>query len=317
MSIRLFSVICGVTILIVGMNSGCSEKSGPLLPYTGSPSMSQIVVEEGTFLPKITWVGGYVSVLGINTGRRVALDSTLVWLIYKPGDAINYPVKYHTMPSGAEDLTSQYGGITLDSLIEDSTYTFWVMKENLWAQLSDKVGKIISIDSALTGSATTVNGDTLSVSQDLHTQKIQALDVYINIKEIKSVGRLATIFVEQPRTSNNPRIWWQIKQSGVTDSLIAAIGIVTGQEYKISKLIWEVYSVDSTSGQKVYGKNDVIQGPLVAGQNIDGTHAFVKYPTGGLKRNTYYYIWIANKDWDGEKRLRSTNYYAYVTFYSW
>ncbi len=57
--------------------------------------------------------------------------------------------------------------------------------------------------------------------------------------------------------------------------------------------------------------------PVVAGQVFDGTHIFVKYPVNGLQRGRDYYIWIANKDWDGESRLRVTNFYAYVTFHTY
>jgi hypothetical protein len=58
----------------------------------------------------------------------------------------------------------------------------------------------------------------------------------------------------------------------------------------------------------------VINAPLVAGQSFPETQIFVDYPAEGLARNRTYYIWIANKLWDGEGRIRVTSYYAYATF---
>jgi hypothetical protein len=53
---------------------------------------------------------------------------------------------------------------------------------------------------------------------------------------------------------------------------------------------------------------------LLPGQEFPETFVFTEYPAGGLKRNTDYYVWIANKNWDGENRQRFTLYYAYATF---
>ncbi len=300
-----------ITLLIV-LFSSCSKEDNALAPYAGSSGMSDITVEDSSFTPKITWLGGYVSVVGVNTGTHAALDSSLVWLIYMPDNQIHYPVQYGTLPSGAQDLTGQYHGTFVDSLIEDSTYTFWVMKADDWNKISSMQNKIIVLDSSVTDFET--DGDTVRFSFYGHTQKTQNLDIYVNFTEIVMKGKLADIFVEQPRTSNTPMINWHIKQENVTDTLVAAIGITEGNQYNDSKIFWEVYSISDSAGNTYYGKKNVIPTPLIAGQELPETFVFNEFPATGLKRNTTYNVWIANKNWDGEHRTSVTPYYAYTYF---
>ncbi len=296
--------------------SACEEDNTSIPTYAGSPGMSNIVVEQGTFTPKITWVGGYVTVIGVNSGGYAALDSTLLWLNHYSGDNIRYPIEFGSTPSGSQDLTGQYGGTKIDQLIEDSTFTYWVCRESLWKNISGEQGKIIRIDSSLTGDKFVITDDTVFVSLMSHTQMSQSIDLYVNIENLKPAGRLAVIDVEQPTTSNNPIITWQITQSGVTDTLISAVGCVLGQQYDILRAIWEVYSVDSSGTKPEYGKENILEQPITMGQKFEGTHVFVAYPAAGLQRNKDYYVWIGNKDWDGS-RSRVTSNYAYITFHTW
>lgn len=291
----------------------CDVVNDSLAPYAGSPDISGLQVESKSFTPKITWIGGYTTVLGVNRGSKVALDNSLIWLIYKAGDGIHYPVKYGELQNGVQDLTSQYGGATIPELIEDSTYTFWVLKENVWNILTSNPEKVISLDTLLTETYL-IQNDTIKLAPSVYTKKTQQLDNYINIYEVSPFGRLGTISVEQPTTSDNPKIKWKIIQSGVTDTLISAIGIAEGSQYSSTSSVWEAYSEVDEGGTILYGKHNVIPSPLVIGQNLDNTKIFVEYPAEGLKRNQTYYIWIANKDWDGVNRLRATSYYAYATF---
>jgi hypothetical protein len=64
----------------------------------------------------------------------------------------------------------------------------------------------------------------------------------------------------------------------------------------------------------IYWKNNVIRSPIQMGDHVPGTATFAEYPAGGLQRGKQYYIWIANKDWDQQTRLRSTPNYAFATF---
>ena len=157
--------------------------------------------------------------------------------------------------------------------------------------------KKIFLNDQIEGSSVIVIEDSIFVSPEVHTQIINPLDVYINLENVRSVGKLATIFVEQPLTSNNPKISWHIKQSGVTDSLISALGIVEGQSYNPNKMIWDVYSLDSTSGNPEYGTLNIIESPIISGEEFDGTYVFVEYPLEGLERDKDYYFWIANNEW--------------------
>lgn len=307
MFLKLFTLILLISFI------SCEKSDNVLAPYSGSPKVSGLQIENKSFTPKITWIGGYVTVLGINRGNKAALDNSLVWLIYKAGDDIHYPVQYGNPQSGVQDLTSQYGGTSMPELIEDSIYTFWVMKENVWSVVSANAGKIISLDPSLNENYV-IEGDTIKLSSSVHTQVTQNLDNYINIYEISAFGRLGTIQIQQPTASDNPLIAWNIIQSGVTDTLIAALGIAEGNQYSSANSLWEVYSEVNENGTLLYGKHNVIPAPLIAGQNFDSTKVFVEYPVAGLQRNKSYYIWIANKDWDGVGRLRATSFYAYATF---
>lgn len=306
-----FNLLLGIIIIIVFIS--CENSDNTLAPYVGSPNVSGLQIEAKSYTPKITWIGGYVTVLGINRGSRAALDNSLVWLIYKSGNDIHYPVQYGQLPNGVQDLTSQYGGSSIPELIEDSTYTIWVIKEDVWTVLTMNPGKIITIDSALTQISSIV-GDTIKLSASVHTQKTQNLDNYLNIYEISTFGRLGIIGIEQTNTSNDPKLSWTITQPEATDTLIAAIGIADGSQYSSSASIWEAYSEVTENDTLFFGKHNVIPSPLIAGQNLSDTKVFVEYPIDGLQRNKTYYVWIANKNWDGVGRLRSTPFYAYATF---
>ena len=308
---RLFILLLGIMIITVFIS--CENTDDTLAPYVGSPKVSGLQIEAKSYTPKITWIGGYITVLGINRGSKAALDNSLVWLIYKSGNDIHYPVQYGQLPNGVEDLTSQYGGSSIPELIEDSTYTIWVIKEDVWNVIKTNPGKIITLDSALTETYS-IAGDTIKLSASVHTQKTQNLDNYLNIYEIATFGRLGTIGIKQTNTSNNPKISWTITQPEVTDTMIAAIGIADGSQYSSSASIWEAYSEVTQNDTLFFGKHNVIPSPLIAGQNLSDTKVFVEYPIDGLQRNKTYYIWIANKNWDGVGRLRSTPFYAYATF---
>lgn len=291
----------------------CQDVDNTLAPYAGSPRVSGLTLEERSFTPKITWIGGYVTAIGINKGTRAALDSTLIWLMYKENDGIRYPVQYGQLQNGAQDLTTQFGGIKISELIEDSVYTIWVIKQNVWNSLSALPNKTIVADSSISEMFVVVN-DTIKVSNSVHTQVTKNLDNYINVYDVAAFGRLGSIKIEKPTTSNNPLISWTIVQSGVTDTLLAAIGIAEGNQYSSASSIWEVYSEITENGVTFYGKHNVIPGPLPSGQIVNNTKVFVNYPADGLERNKTYYIWIANKDWDGVNRLRATPNYAFATF---
>jgi hypothetical protein len=301
-----------LTMIIPFMIISCENSDGPLAPYAGSPALSKITVEEGTFTPKITWIGGYASVVGINRGANAALDTSLVWLVYRQGNNLKYPIKYGTIPEGAQDLTSTYGGISEPELTEDRNYTFWVMKEEVWSKISNSTNKIIVIDSSLQDVSAV--GDTLKVPALLHTALNKNFDNYVNIFNITTRGPLADLNVVETDTSNSVFISWVIKQAGYTDSTVAVVGLVEGGQYDIGKVLWELYSEDLSTGQPVYGKHNVIASPIHPVEERPGTRTFFSFPLNGLERGKGYYVWIAGKDWNGVDRLRVTQHYAYLTF---
>ncbi|MGE5430591.1 MAG: hypothetical protein ACM3QX_05935 [Syntrophomonadaceae bacterium] len=314
----LYGLLLSAVLVLTGLFAGCREKDNTLAPYTETTKLSQVMVEQNSFKPELTWVGGYASVIGINRGDKAALDTSLIWLIYQPGNAIHYPVRYGTLPTGAQDLTSQYAGVHMDSLAEDARYTYWVLKEDVWNQLSQSKGKVLQVDPSLAAATVKTYADSLKVSPYSLTLKTQNIDVFINISDVTVFGQLAELNVIQPKTSNNPTITWTITQSDVKDPLVSALGITEGNQYNENKIVWEVWSEEpGTNGKMVYGKKNLIGSPVVAGQQYAGTKVFNQYPAEGLKRNTDYYFWIANKNWDGSGRFLFTPNYAYVVFHTW
>jgi hypothetical protein len=301
-------------VLMLCLSIACDESDKPLAPYVGSPKLTGIEIEQGNFSPKINWLGGYVSALGVNIGTTASLDSSLIMLVHTNGNNLRYPVKFGQVPDGAEDLTIQYGGTRANMLIEDSTYTFWILKEDVWEKVIQSAGKPICIDQDLSAAMVEIREDTVYISSYNHTQETVPLDVYVNIENIRSLGKLATITLIETDTSNNPVISWEIRQAGVTDTLVAAIGLVKAQSYSPSAVVWEAWVEDTSSGQPVYGKMNLIAPPITLGQSIPGTRIFYEYPESGLERNEFYYLWIANKNWNGITHARSADYYCYITF---
>lgn len=292
--------------------SSCSDDDSGVADYAGSPEVSSIRIEENSFNPKITWLGGYVSVIGVNRGNRAALDTSLVWLIRTDGNNIHYPVKFGTLPSGASDITTQFGGIKIDSLNEDEVYTFWVLKEDVWSQVSTHPNSRLVSDSTISSSII-AEGDSVRINTFSYTGIVKSLDVFINITGLQQFGRLGLIDIKATN-SNKPKISWTITEAGVPDSTLAAIGIVEGQQYVADFAVWDVYSESDSSGTLLYGRQNVIAGPLQAGAVLPGTRTFVELPETGLERGKTYYVWAARNNWNRSSRTRTANGYAYAVF---
>ncbi len=295
----------------------CNNDDNGLASYSGSPQMSTIQVESGSFKPNITWLGGYASVIGVNIGSKAALDSTLIYLVKINGNNLKFPMRFGNIPDGAVNLLNQYNGKIVDSLSEDNLYTYWVMKEDAWSKVSSiKNSEFLADQSLNAGEIESITNTLTKISAYSFTVKSQFIDVFVNIKDVKYFGRLGEVTVHQPVDARPPVVTWLIKQVGVTDSLISAIGLVAGQQYDEKYIIWDLWSVEEISGSKVYGKKNIIQSPMRLGDLIPGTFSFKEYPLTGLERNKDYYIWIANQNWTGT-RSRVVNYYAYATFRTW
>ncbi len=308
--------------MLLGITDGCKQEDHVLAPYAvGGRALSAIVIEDSVFVPRVTWLGGYVSVFGVNRGPAAKLDTSLAWLVYQAGDAIHYPVKFGEVPAGAQNLTTTFGGQALTRLLEDHQYTFWVLKEDAWAQVSVNPGKPIVPDSTM-AQVVQLRNDTVFVSTGSFMKRTAMTDVYINITDVNAFGRLVTdrttfqtyLSVVASDTCNRPVITWKIVQSGITDQRVAAIGMCTGNDYNAFTGVWEMISMDVRPDTTIYWKNNVIGSPLQMGDHVAGTVTFKEYPLTGLQRGVIYYFWMASKDWDGKSRTRVTNNYAYATF---
>jgi len=292
----------------------CGEKDQPLAPYLGERNLGNIQIEEGAFAPKITWTGGYVSIFAVNRDTLARLDSSLIMLVYAPNNNIHYPVTFGQVPAGAQNLLDQYGGKAAERLEEDNTYTFWMLTDDAWQTVSQYPGKCIKVNPNSNSITAEVKNDSILANADSHAQSVLPLDVFVNLTNINSRGRLGELMLSEPVEMKDPVLTWKIMQEGVTDTMIAAMGLCEGAGYLPTAVVWEVWSEDFLSGNPVYGKNNVISAPVTLGQTFPGTKTFYEYPVEGLKRNQMYYLWIANKDWDGLKHGRAANYYAYISF---
>lgn len=304
-------------LLYVGTFMSCTkEEETPLAPYVpGTVTLTKINVEDSVYVPRISWGGGYVSALGVNRGTGARLDTSLVWLIHQAGNALHYQQVFGKLPAGAEDLTTTFGGHPLTATQEDQVYMFWVAREDVWGTIAANPGKLLMSDSTMSASSR-ISGDTLFLSTRSFKVEKRPIDLYIGIKNLRSVGKLGVIEVIQTNTSNAPIIRWSIIQTNPVppDTMLANIGIAGGDHYEVSTVAWEILAVDTSSGQRVYWTTDVIVPPLVAGQNVPGTDVFTALAPTGLQRNAGYYVWIANKNWDQRSRARTTVNYAYATF---
>lgn len=299
-------------IILTLIFNSCANEDDAIAPYAGGPKLSTIKVEDESFTPKVSWIGGYVAVFGVNKGDKAVLDSSLVWLIHSNTNSISYPVKYGVVPTGAEDIAFQFGGTRKDSLDEDQKYTFWVLKAEVWNQVSANPNKeLFVIDSVLT--PVTITGDSLFITSESFTKVNKSLNVYINILEPRPLGVLATLTIETTNL-NVPLIKWVIKDPSVTDTLVAAIGLVKGLNYDVANALWEVYSFRDSSGIIIYVKDNVIASPVLVGDSLSNTKTFVEFKKENFERNQYYTIWIADKTWDRVNRQRFTKGYAYITF---
>jgi hypothetical protein len=304
-------------LLILGSIFSCDSEEDILTPYIGSPAMSNIIVEQGTFKPKITWSGGYVSVIGANSGGFARLNSSIIWLIKTNGNNITYPITFGEIPGGCQSLVADYEGTQLDELKEDLQYTYWVLKEDVWNSVSSHKEKILLPDSTLDAGNIKIDSDTIRISSKSFTLKSQAIDLYPNISDLLVFGRLGAINIVQAVDEKGPIISWKITQSGVTDTLISAIGLVEGQQYAAQYNLWDMWSIEETPQGNIYGKQNIITAPLFLGEQRPGTRTFTEFNPETFERDSYYYIWIANENWNGTSRTRTTNYYAYATFKTW
>jgi hypothetical protein len=305
------------TVLIGIAFMSCSKnEESPLSPYVpGQILLTKINVEDSVYVPRISWGGGYVSALGVNRGNAARLDTSLVWLIHQAGNSLHYQQRFAQVPTGAEDITTTYGGHPLTAMQEDQVYMFWVAREDVWPTITANAGKLLVRDSAMTA-LSRVSGDTLFLNAQSFIPEVRPIDLYIGIKNLRSVGKLGVIEVIQTNTSNTPILRWTLIQTNpaLPDTMLANIGIAGGDKYDVSTVAWEILAVDTSSGQRVYWTKDVITSPLVAGQNVPGTDVFTALAPTGLQRKSGYYIWIANKNWDQRNRTRTAANYAYATF---
>ncbi len=313
--IRIITIILFSIIAVIG----CKEDNGPIAPYEGETNVQSILIEQNSYNPKINWLGGYVSTLAVNKGSNAIVDSTLIWIVNAPNDAVTFPATYGVLKTSEENLTELYGGIIQDSLTEDNIYTFWVAKEEVWNIIDLNKGKIILVDSSLTEAEYSLIDDSLFVALNNFSKLTYPLDVFINVDEssIQNRGRLGTIYIEQTNTSNNINITWEFNDESISDLSIGAMGICEGQQFDINNQVWDLYSIEQVDSTNIYGGKNIITQPISLGDHVNETRVFYDFPETGLERNKNYYLWIATNEWDGESRGRTANGYATITFQTW
>jgi len=273
----VFSLVC---LLLIRCTE---EESSTLAPYQGDRPLKMLKVTKN-FVPEIQWLGGRVAAVGVNQGGLAALDASLVWLTTTEGNTINSAVKFATNTDTEKIL--QYGGTPLDSLQDQTEYTFWIAEKALFDA---------GLDSIL---FTEYNFARVSQTTNLvflgrpGGEKGNGGDLVVTV----------TVFREETLRKDKFIIDWEPK-----DIPFRRIAINEGVVGGWTDLLWHVVLPDSLP--------DNIYPPVVIGAAPEGTFEANKWPESGFEIGHFYMVWMANEKWTESDFGRSATGYAYYQIF--
>lgn len=263
----------------------CSEESNDTLaPYKGQRNLKILKVTLN-YTPDIQWLGGRVAAVGVNLGSRAALDSTLVWLMTAEDNSIS---SYVTVGEHTDvDKIVSYGGTPVDSLQDETQYTFWIAEKSAFdAQLD----------------STALNPDNFSDSTfvlrfilkgQMGGEKDPQGNLVVRMRVFREESLLEDKYIIDwtPRTIPFRRIAIRVSSfGGFTD------------------LIWHIVTPDSLP--------DNIYPPVVIGSNVPGTDTAISWPETGFERNTVYFVWMVNSKWTVNDFRPSAPGYAWFRIFA-
>ena len=244
----------------------CSDESSTTLaPYEGQRDLALLEVTLN-YTPDIQWLGGRVAAVGVNRGPRAALDTSLVWLTTAQDNSIS---SYVTVGENTDvDRILSYGGTPVDSLQDETEYTFWIAEKAAFDAMLDSAAMAPAIFS----------DSTFILRFLLKGQYGGAKDPQGNL-----IVQMR-VFREQTLLENKYVIDW------TPDTIpFRRIAIRESSFGGFTDLIWHIVTPD--------GVPDNIYPPVVIGSTVPGTDTAIPWPETGFESNTVYFVWMANSDW--------------------
>ncbi|OGB67150.1 MAG: hypothetical protein A2Y94_11780 [Caldithrix sp. RBG_13_44_9] len=244
----------------------CTEESSTTLaPYEGQRNLEMLKVTLN-YTPDIQWLGGRVAAVGVNKGKRAALDTSLVWLTTAQDNSIS---SYVTVGENTDvDKILSCGGTPVDSLQDETEYTFWVAEKAALDALFDSTAMSPEFFSDSTFILRFLLKGQFGGAKDPQG------DLIVQLK----------VFREETLMEDKYIIDW-------TPNTIPfrRIAIREGSFGAFTELIWHIVTPD--------GVPDNIYPPVVIGSTIPGTDLAIPWPETGFESNTVYFVWMANSDW--------------------
>lgn len=250
--------------------AGCDTDENPLRPYEGErPFIIQSVTQSWT--PDVQWVGGRAAAIGLNRGKRAALDSTLVWLRRVGGDDIDSPITINDQLDAAAIAAA--GGEPLDSLEDGVVYTLWIASEG----------------------ALDVNLDSTAVDEFMMVDSTFEASYMLSGRSGGGVDVSFTVVRNQTLLSDNYILDWTPADVGFRQ-----LAIREASSGGFTDLRWHVVIPEGEEGE--------ILPPVVIGNVPEGAVAGIDWGGWGVLTHT---IWATTEEWDGESFGFRTPGYAF------
>lgn len=267
-------ILAGAALICLG---GCSDEAEVLAPFRGDRPLTILNVTHND-KPDVQWVGGRVAAVGVNRGTRAALDETLVWMVTASGNDIG---SYVTVGiDGDAGAVETVGGTVLDSLSDDTVYTFWLAEESALA---------VSLDSSRIEPGSFAD-TTMTLKYLLRGRSNGDPDLGVEF----------TVVREQTLLSDTYTVTWT---PAIPFRRLAIRQATTGG---FSDLVWHVVVPD--------GEPDSIVPPVVIGEVPPGTVEATEW-AGGFEPDNYV-LWAVTSAWNGEDFGFRTGGYAFFQIFS-
>ncbi len=220
-----------------------------------------------------------MAAVGVNRGTDAALDSTLVWLVTANDNDISSAVSIGAELDVAE--VNLHGGSALDSLINETEYTFWLAERSVY-------------DAGLTESSRTP----LTFADTTLTLRYRLLS-----RSGGDSGFISDLRIirDQRLTSDKYLIVWSPPDAGAR-----RLAIRRGSSGGYTDLIWDLIAENTNA--------DGIQSPVVIGEPPAGVVIGAEWPDDGFSAATHT-LWMTSENWSGSFSPRAPGY-AFLQIFS-
>lgn len=271
-------------VIIILLFTACGDNHDDVLaPYNGSRALIFLRVTK-SMTPDIQWLGGRVAAVGVNKGKKAALDQTLIYLRTADANTIASWVSYGEQSNDA--LILQYGGTPSKTLADSTEYTFWLAEKNAFDA---------SLDSSL---CTDFNFmDTTFVMSNKLVGKVGG-EKNAQGKELLNM----TIIRNESMLDDVYTLYWTPENIAFRQ-IAVRINSLGG----FKDLIWHVVTPDSLP--------DNIFPPVTIGTAPAGTEEAVPWPATAFEKNKVQILWMSNSKWTVNNFSPSAAGYAWFRIY--